>query len=92
MCTKIAKRHHLTCEGRDVQLRVLAAQVKAGHAKATAVFENQALERPASVPDDERQVLLGDGDDSTVRGRGHATVEDTEFDARHVLLDDSVND
>jgi len=89
---EIPERHDLTGGWHHVQSRVLAAQMKARHAQAAAVFENQVLERPASVPDDKRRALLGDRDDSTARFRRPATVEDTEFDARHVLLDDGVDD
>jgi hypothetical protein len=75
-----------------VQSRVLPPQVEASHAQSSTIIENQALERPASIPDEERRALLSDRDDSTALFSGPAAVEDAELNARHVLLDDRVND
>src|SRR5262245_61928980 len=91
MCAQVPERDALTVCRNDVQSRALAAQVKARHAQATAVVENQALDRAMSVPDDERRTLLGHRDDSPPRLRRPAAVEDTEFNARHVLLNNGVN-
>ena len=63
MGAEITEGHDFTGRRNLVQSHLLATQVKAGHAQAAAVAEDQALERPVAISDDERQSLLGDRDD-----------------------------
>jgi hypothetical protein len=67
MGTELTERYNLACGRNGLQPGTLAAQVKARHAEAAVVVEDQALERPAAVSDDERWSLLADRDDPADR-------------------------
>jgi len=60
VCAEVPERHDFSRARNDVQSGVLTAQVKASHAQAAAIVQNQALERSASVANDGRWALLGD--------------------------------
>ena len=91
MGAELTERHDFTGRRNLVQSRLLATQVKAGHAQAAAVAEDQALERPVAISDDERQSLLGDRDDPAACLRRLAAIEHAKLDARHIFLGDRVH-
>ena len=91
MGAEITEGHDFTGRRNLVQSPLLATQVKAGHAQAAAVAEDQALERPVAISDDERQSLLGDRDDPAVCLRRLAAIEHAKLDARHIFLGDRVH-
>ena len=53
MVAEVTEGHDLTGRRNLVQSHLLATQVKAGHAQAAAVVEDQALERPVAISEDE---------------------------------------
>jgi hypothetical protein len=67
MGAELTERYNFACGRNGLQPRTLAAQVKARHAEAAAVVEDQSFERAAAISDDERRSLLGDRDDPADR-------------------------
>ena len=90
MGAEITEGHGFSGRRNLVQSHLLATQVKAGHAQAAAVVEDQALERPVAISDDKGQSLLGDRDDPAACLRRLAAIEHAKLDARHIFLGDRV--
>jgi hypothetical protein len=87
----VAERNTLRRQRHLAQTVGLLSQMKERHADRVRVFENEFLERAASVANNRWQPLLGDRQDAAARVARPTDVEHPELDAGHVLLNDCVN-
>src|SRR5215213_8352293 len=82
--------HPLALARHIIESLPVQAEVRARHADRALVLQYQRLKHAHAVAHDHGEALLRDGEDSPALLFGEAAVEDSELEARRVLLNDRV--